>query len=113
MVIKIFYLFSESSDNEKVNIRHGDTRADEQTEHEGALAVSQEGLSSASVQVAPAVTHQEVPGGLRAVSTHVQVTPDRKEGEREGREGRCQDGLPVQQGEVQVSDGEEDLMIMM
>ena len=26
MVIKIFYLFSESSYNEKVNIRHGDKR---------------------------------------------------------------------------------------
>ena len=47
------------------------------------------------------------------MSTHVQVTSHRKEGESRGPAtgGCCQDGLSVQQGEVQVSDPEEDLMI--
>ena len=47
------------------------------------------------------------------MSTHVQVTSHRKEGESRGPAtgGCCQDGVSVQQGEVQVSDPEEDLMI--
>lgn len=47
------------------------------------------------------------------MSTHVQVTSHRKEGESRGPAtgGSYQDGVSVQQGEVQVSDCDEDLMI--